>query len=188
MPGVRRHVGPLLAVMVLAGALAGCGSSSSTASPSGTSVKTVKPKPAGVNPSKSARMVCGSEANGDIAKAFGVSPARISTPTWIDHVYSCTYEYPDGVATLSVKELDSAAETKAYFEGLATQMGRTSEQLALGQGAFVATNGASVVRKDWKVLVVDVTKLPPKFGKQHLSPTLTGEGIAATVMGCWTGA
>ena len=35
---------------------------------------------------------------------------------------------------------------------------------SLGQGAFQTTNGSVVVRKDWKVLLVDDTGLPAQFG------------------------
>jgi hypothetical protein len=166
--------------------LAACGSSS-VASPPATTAPAVKAVPAGVNPSKSARMVCAPEANRDIALALGVARAHISPPTWADHVYTCRYEYPQGAVTLAVKELDNAAQTQAYFAGLAAQLGRRPQQLALGDGAFITSNGSVVVRKDWKVLTVDVTALPARFGKQHLTASDTGEAVAATVMGCWTG-
>jgi hypothetical protein len=57
----------------------------------------------------------------------------------------------------------------------------------LGQGAFSTKNGSVVVRKDWKVLLVDISGLPSQFG-EPLSPR--GD-IAATVadviLGCWAG-
>jgi len=48
-----------------------------------------------------------------VATALGVEPTEVSTPTWVDHVYSCQYVYPSGVMPVSVKELSSRAETSA---------------------------------------------------------------------------
>jgi hypothetical protein len=169
------------------GALGACGASSSGTSQPATTEATVKARPAGVNPSKSARMVCASEANRDIADALEVKPATISPPTWVDHVYTCRYDYPEGAVTLAVKELSTAAETRAYFRGLAAQLGKQPKQVLLGDDAFVTTDGSVVVRKDFKVLTVDVSRLPATFGTQDLTASQTGEAIAATVMGCWTG-
>jgi hypothetical protein len=44
-----------------------------------------------------------------------------------------------------------------------------------------------VVRKDNKVLVVDVAKLPEKFGATSLSRTNASMSIATTLLGCWVG-
>ena len=57
------------ALMVTVVVLTGCGSSSVASSDTSSTVATVKPQPAGPNPSKSARMVCSPEANGEIAQA-----------------------------------------------------------------------------------------------------------------------
>ncbi len=169
-------------------ALAACGSSSSTSTqPTSSTVETVKARPAGVNPSKSAKMVCEAEAQGDLADSLGVKPTMVTTPTWVDHVYSCSYVYPDGSFTLSVKELDSAKQTTDYFNQLRTQLGHKSGKIAIGQGAFETTNGSLVARKDWKVLTVDVSKIPPRFGKPPITPTEVGLATAATIMGCWSG-
>ena len=175
-----------LAVVVVSGC-----SSTSTSSGSVTTsstVKAVKARPAGVNPSKSAEMVCAVEAQKDIRQALGVGVTAVSAPTWVDHVYSCTYEYPDGSYTLSVKELDSAQQTKSYFEQLGTQLGRRPGKVALGEGAFLTTDGSLVARKDWKVLVVDASKLPAQFGQPPLSPAQVAESVGVTIMGCWSGA
>ena len=43
-------------------------------------------------------------------------------------------------------------------------MGTAQKIYGLGQGAFQATDGSVVVRKDWKVLVVDTSGLPAEFG------------------------
>jgi hypothetical protein len=44
-----------------------------------------------------------------------------------------------------------------------------------------------VVRKDWKVLVVDVAALPAQIGQP---PTSSGEAavtVADVILGCWNG-
>ena len=179
------------AAVVLAGALAlgACGSSSSSGTgPTSSTVETVKARPAGVNPSKSARMVCEAEAQGDLAKSLGVTPTQVTSPTWVDHTYSCSYVYPDGTLTLSVKELDSAKQTTEYFDQERRTLGHKGGNIGLGQGAFSTTNGSLVARKDWKVLTVDVSKIPPRFGQPPITPTEVGLATGATIMGCWSGA
>jgi hypothetical protein len=132
-------------------------------------------------------MVCESEAAGDIASALGVAPAQPLSPTWADHTFACRYVYPDGVMTLSVKELSSRAETDAYFASLRRSLGQ-SERLTLGQGSFVTNNGSVVVRKDYKVLLVDTSGLPDQFGAPIRGRSNVAVGVGVTVLGCWTGA
>jgi len=140
-------------------------------------------------PSASAKMVCASEAQEDIANNLGnVQPTTVTTPTWKDSVYSCQYVYPSGTVTLSVKELRNAAATTRYFDKLGDTLGRRPGKLALGQGAFTAKDGSVVVRKDFKVLDVDVSQLSGKLGTTPpLDASLVALNIAATVLGCWTG-
>lgn len=168
-------------------ALSACGSSSSSGSAVPTA-QTVRAQPAGVNPSKSARMVCESEAQKDLAGALGVTPTLVTPPTWVDHVYSCSYVYPDGTLTLSVKELSSAAQTTRYFDQLGKELGRQVNDVGEGQGSFLTKNNSLVVRKEWKVLLVDVTKLPAEFGKPPYPLANIALGVGTIIMGCWTGA
>lgn len=167
----------MCALVVLTGA--GC----STTSVSTTT--TLAPKPAGATPSPIATEVC-HEAVKEIAATLGVT-ATVSTPTWVDHLYTCDYRYPGGTMVLSVKELSSWAQTDAYYQSLADRLGRTRTLQGLGQGAFQTTDGSMVVRKDWKVLLVNVQGLPPQFG---VPPTSSGD-VAVTVsdviLGCWSG-
>jgi hypothetical protein len=181
-------VGVLVAVVI---ALAGCGGSSSkSASNASTTLDTdpsITAQPAGVNPSESAQMICAPEAQRDIAESLGVTPTRVTTPTWVDHVYSCTYVYPNGSFTMSVKELSNLDETKAYFAALGTRLGREPGSIALGQGGFTTTDGSVVVRKDFKVLDVDISKLPDPFGQPPQKRSDVALSIAAVLMSCWTG-
>jgi hypothetical protein len=134
-------------------------------------------------------MICETEAQNDIYdSATGVKTVSISTPTWIDHVYSCDYVYPGGARMrLSVKEVSSAAETTAYYDSLATKLHKTNAQVSV-PGAFQVQDGSVVVRKDFKILLVDVTKLPAQFGVPPASRGDVAINVAVTVMGCWVGA
>ena len=60
--------------------------------------------------------------------------------------------------------------------------------MSLGQGAFTTKNLSAVVRKDYKVLTVDISKLPAHFGVPPDSRADVALNTAATIMGCWTGA
>jgi hypothetical protein len=140
-----------MVVAVVACLLAGCSAGSTTRA---TTSDSEAPLPAGPHPSKIAQMVCQSEARADIASALGET-ATVSSPTWRDHVYSCDYRYRTGSMKLSIKELSSWTQTTDYFNGLATELGKTRVLQGLGQGAFQTTDGSVVVRKDWKVLLVD---------------------------------
>jgi hypothetical protein len=131
-------------------------------------------------------MVCSPEAGKEIAATLGVS-AAIGRRTWTNDVYSCHYSYPNGSFTLSVKELSDWSETYDYFDKLRQTLGETTAVHALGQGAFATRDGSIVVRKDWKVLLVDVSGLPPKFGKPATSSADVAYTVADVIMGCWSG-
>jgi len=140
----------------------------------------------GVDPSDAAKMVCGSEAQEELSATFNVN-ADVTTPTWVDHLLACTYQYPDGSFALSVKELPTIEGTVDYFASLKAQY-TVGEQLGFGQEGFLTTDGMSIVRKDNKVLVVDVGNLPAPFGTPPMSRRDASLAITLTILGCWTGA
>ena len=129
-------------------------------------------------------MICANEGQEAIAATLGVKPVRVSTPTWSDQLYSCKYEYADGVISLSVKELDDAGATTDYFDGLAKKHGQRPDGISLGEGAF-ATPTNVFVRKDFFVLDVDVSDLPGALGQPSLSPSDVKLAVAQTLLGCW---
>ena len=108
-------------------------------------------------------------------------------PTWIDHLYSCRYIYPNGSFTLSVKELSSWSQTFTYFRGLRSELGDSNTLFNLGQGAFQTRNGSVVVRKDWKVLLVDISGLPAQFAEPPTPSGNVAVTIADVILGCWSG-
>jgi hypothetical protein len=171
----------LVATVMTALLAAGCASGAAS-----TTSTTRAPLPAGRYPSEISKMVCRPEARQDIAEVLGVK-ATVSDPSWVDHLYSCRYSYPTGSMELSVKELSSWSQTTAYFESLASQMGKARSLQNLGQGAFQTTNGSVVVRKDWKVLLVDTAMLPAQFGVPPTPSEAVAVTVADVILGCWAG-
>ncbi|HTT85952.1 MAG TPA: hypothetical protein VMF60_01170 [Acidimicrobiales bacterium] len=178
-----RRVLPLVVLAMVLGATS-CGSSPSpTAAPR---TATTVPRPAGPSPAEIAKMPCQRKVQGELAEVLGVK-AVVEPPTWVDHLYSCRYRYPDGSMQLSIKELSSWAQTYAYYDGLGRQLGDVGKLQNLGQGAFNTGNGSVVVRKDWKVLLVDITGLPAQFGVPPTSRGDIADTVADVILGCWEG-
>lgn len=140
----------------------------------------------GPNPSVSAKMVCSPEAETDIAANLGVKTIARPTATWKDHIYTCRYVYANGVMILSVKELTRASETTAYFNHLATTLHK-AQPFSIAQGGFITSGGSAVVRKDYKVLTVNVSGLPIPFGKPPFPHLTIATTVATAILGCWTG-
>jgi hypothetical protein len=192
-PVVHRHRSTLILFLAvgLAGALSGCGGASESgtgASSDAAATAHHVALPATSVPSISARKVCHSDAIHDISSALGVTPVTVTAPTWVQHLYSCQYRYHDGTLTLSVKELDDKAQTTAYFDELGHRLGDTGRLTGLGQGAFSTIDGSVVVRKDYKVLLVDIAGLPNHFGVPPSMSSDIAVTVADVIMGCWTGA
>ena len=179
-------LGAVVTMLALSSVLAACGSSSK-AGPSGK-VTPATLEVAGPNPSVSAQMICG-EAKEDIAKsAIGIDTVKPLAPKWSDHVYSCAYRYKGGaVMTLSVKEMSSVDETSAYFDALGERLGRGGKLAGIGEAAYETTDGSVVVRKDYRVLLVDVSKLPAQFGLPAAKRVDVAISVATTIMDCWIG-
>jgi hypothetical protein len=131
-------------------------------------------------------MPCRPEARRQIDSTLGVT-ATVSDPTWVDHLYACTYQYPTGSMSLSVKELSSWPQTLTYFGSFGAKGGTSRTLRGLGQGAYQTDDGSVVVRKDWKVLLVDPTRLPAKFGVPSTSSTYVAVTVADLILGCWQG-
>ena len=113
--------------------------------------------------------------------------ATVSRPTWANHLYSCQYRYPTGSMALSVKELSSWAQTKSYFHTLGNQMGDSQTINGLGQAAIKTRDGSIIVRKDWKVLLVNSAGLPAQFGQPPTSSDAAAQAVAEVILGCWDG-
>jgi hypothetical protein len=169
--------------------MTGCGGSK-PAAPPGNSPKATVPaaQPARATPSASAKMICARETQKEIAETLGVHTTEPVVPTWINHLYSCRYTYHNAFMVLSVKELSTQSQTNAYFTSIAHRLGQSQRPSLLDRGAFfTTTNRSAVVRKDYKVLLVDITGLPAQFGAPPEARADVAVKVAATIMGCWTG-
>lgn len=80
----------------------------------------------------------------------------------------------------------SSQATTDYFKELAKKYGRTQNLIGLGQGAFIAKNNDAIARKDYKVLLIDVTKVPADF-IPAMNRSDVATNIAVAIMGCWAG-
>jgi hypothetical protein len=178
---VRRYL-PAVVLVVMAVAGASCSSSPSTTDAPRTTV----PQPAGRFPAEIAKQPCQRKVQGELAEVLGVR-ATVEPPTWMAHLYSCRYQYSDGTLGLSIKELSSWPQTFAYFDSLGKSLGNVGSLGNLGQGAFTTTNGSVVVRKDWKVLLVDISGLPSQFGVPPTSRGDIADTVADVILGCWAG-
>jgi len=129
-------------------------------------------------------MVCHAEAQ--MADALGIK-ATVTDKTWVDHRYTCDYVYPHGRFVLSVQEESSWSETFAYYRSLGRRLGNARTLANLGQGAFQTTDGSVVVRKDWKVLLVNIAGLPAQFAVPPTSRADVAVTVADVILGCWNG-
>ncbi|RKE16971.1 hypothetical protein [Streptomyces sp. TLI_171] len=179
-----RRAASRLLLPLLAATLAGCGSAAppppAAAPPSVTAASSAPDRP-----SDATSMICNPYFRQELAGALGVDIAQPLAPTWVSHVYSCDYRYPDGTMTLSVKELPDLATATAQYEGLRGSAGPVTDLNGLGQAAYRRADGTTVVRKDSFVLTVDVAKLPETFGKPARSRADAAVMTATTVMICW---
>ena len=195
-PGValtasRQHKLFLVLVMLFVClSLCSCGGPKSATPPGNSQNATVHAaQPARAAPSASAKMICAPETQTELAAVLGVQTTRPVVPTWTDHLYSCRYTYHNAFIVLSVKELSNKAQTDSYFTSLAHRLGQTQRPQAISRGAFFTTRNLSVVvRKDYTVLLVDISGLPAQFGTPPYTRADIAIKVAATIMGCWTGA
>ena len=166
--------------------LAAAGCSTGAGSTAATDTQVTRPLPAGATPSPISVMVCSRKAAKAIDASTGET-ALVDDVSWVQHRYSCRFRYTTGSMVVSVKELSSWAETIAYYNSLASTMGVSQKIYGLGQGAFQATDGSVVVRKDWKVLVVDTSGLPAEFGVPSASSGNVALRTSYEILGCWAG-
>jgi hypothetical protein len=132
-------------------------------------------------------MICQPDAAAEIASALGVQTSKPPTPSWADHVYSCRYEYPAGVMVLSIKELPDQTATTAYYTAAQHTLASHTPVQVLGQDGFAGPDGSLYVRKDFKVLHVDVSALPAHIGQPPYTSGDAAFTVAAVIMSCWTG-
>jgi len=180
----------VLIVFVCMLSMTSCGGSKPATPPSSSQNATAHvAQPARATPSASAKMICAHKTQTELAAVLGVHTTQPVVPAWTDHLYSCRYTYHNAVMVLSVKELSSKTQTDSYFTSLAHRLGQSQRPQPLDRGAFFTTKNRSVVvRKDYKVLLVNISGLPAQFGAPPYTRADIAIKVAATIMDCWTGA
>ncbi len=200
------------AALALAGAalvvLAGCGiPAAQQAAPSRSGSSTVSPsqpvpgpaaRPGNAvsgqrvdgGPSAAAQMICTDETKTNLAASLALPAPPQSADSWVDRLYTCSYALPAGKFVLSVKESDSPASARAYFDALQKKLGETEEIQGLsnlGLPAYKTADGNVVFVKDNMTLQVDGTGLTKTVGPHGVSRTELSFEIATAILGCWTG-
>ncbi len=75
----------------------------------------------------------------------------------------------------------------SYFSAIGREQGRATSIPNLGQGAYQTDAGWAIVRKDWKVLTVDISGLPAQFGRPPTSRADVAVTVADLILACWAG-
>jgi hypothetical protein len=175
----------LVLLVALTVTAAGCASQRPSGAPGAAPSATAGASATGV--SATGRLICSDEAQEDIATAVGLPTSRPVAGTLKGDEYSCEYAYPAGTMRLSVTELADDASTDAFFGSL-RQASAASEHLAgIGEDAYQSQDGSMVVRKDRKVLRVDVGGLPAQYGQPPTTRRQLAAAVAVVIMACWTG-
>ena len=173
---------------VLAALLAGCGGQAPPSVPQnapqvGPAVVTALPDV----PSPQAEMVCLPEAQQDIQDIIGVVPTAVGPIQYANHTSTCRYAYSNGAFTLVVQDLPNDITTTRTYEAHAGKLGRVEKIDLPDAEAYTTNDGSIVLRRDTKVMLVDVTQLPGTFGNP---PSPRGDAarlIMKAVLNCWVG-
>jgi hypothetical protein len=150
------------------------------------------PAPAGGSgrPSAAARMVCGPEIRHNIGQLLALRPAPVGRATWVDHVYTCTYQLPAGPLVLEVTESRDVSAAHRAFATLRHTLGQTQALTApngLGLPAYKTGHGTAVFLEGNKMLRVDATKLAAGTRRQSPSIADVTYEVASGVMRYWAG-
>jgi hypothetical protein len=164
-----RRLLPLLAISITV-ALAAC----STASPA--------PAAAADDLTK---MVCEDEVRQELKATLGVDTRQDPQASWADPTFTCVYTYDTGTVTMTVRQFADPTATEAYFTARRDEQPQRREVQGLGQAAFAAPDGSISFRKDTKVMLVDVSGLPPTFGKPPRDRAAVALNIVSAVLQCW---
>lgn len=130
---------------------------------------------------------CGSsEPAGGVAPGSAGRPAPAAGPSRAP----APSADPDGpsVSALQVCSPDDGQKDIAAALGVTPKLGKLAPLDGIGETAFYTREGSIVARKDFKVLLVDVSGLPATFGDPPAPRASISHIIAAVIMGCWSGA
>lgn len=185
----RARLGLILSVPLL---LAGCagpvqGASGpvavATATPTGSNHGATDEGP----PVKAA-MVCGKEIMDGVATLAGEATLPAAKTTWADHLYTCTYQLPQGPLIISVKESSDPSTAITYFETLQKDAGAVTPLAvleALGLPSFHTGTGQAAFVKDNLTLKVDASRLPARVGRPPIGRTSFADTVTSDILDCW---
>jgi hypothetical protein len=181
------HLRPAVAVIVaaLATAAAGCGQPSAPPVTPAQSQAAATALPDA--PSPQAEMVCQPEAQQDIQDLIGVVPTKVGPIQYANHTTTCRYDYADGAFTLVVEDLPNDITTTKTYDALAGKLGKVQTIDLPDAQAFSTNDGSVVMRRDFKVMLVDVTQLPATFGNPPSPRADAARLIMKAVLNCWVG-
>lgn len=173
----------------LAVLLAGCGGQSAAPSsaPTGPSLGPAVITALPDAPSPQAEMVCAPEAQQDIQDLIGVVPTAVGPVQYANHTSTCRYAYPNGAFTLVVQDLPNDITTTKTYEALAGKLGKIDSIDLPDAEAFTTNDGSIVLRRDTKVMLVDVALLPGTFGSPPSPRADAARLIMKAVLNCWVG-
>ena len=131
-------------------------------------------------------MVCACEAQRELAEALGedaMVPSRRGSTT----ATLCDYQYPERLLhPVGAGSVELGPDLHLY-DMLKKQLGDAGRSPTSARAPYQTSNGSVVVRKDWKVLLVNIAGLPARFG---VPPTAAGDiavTVADVILGCWAG-
>ncbi len=173
--------------------LAGCGDSSAHA----TAGANATPKPSAgsstiTGPSLSARMTCSEEEiQNAIVLGLNLNGPPKKTSRWMNPVYTCTYQLPQGPLHLTVTEFGSDAAAVHEFNQLKSQYEHDKVPLqtleAFQVPTFLASDDVILTVKDNKLLRVDATQLPKIVGPAHRARRDLIYLVTSAILRCWSG-
>lgn len=201
-----------LSVLVPAVLLAGCGSSSGTQSapaaghhhsathvmPDGSLMKDSQMKGdaqmKGMDmssgpPSDAAAMICNDETAAAVQRTFALTSRPAGLHSFSDQLFTCSYQLTGGELRLSVKDVDTEAPGRAYYDKLKADLAPVKPirgMAAFGFPAFQSTHGDVVFIKDHKTLWVDASRVRESDLPHGSTRTEAAYGVAAAVIACWT--
>lgn len=138
-------------------------------------------------PTSTALMICGDDIKGKVKEVVKLSSEPRTSSSFAHQIYTCSYQLPVGPLVLSVQHSDTKVAATTYYNEVRAELGRTAPLDGLGDEAYGAATGVTVVMKDNETLVVDARGVPAVFGADGQKRTDFANEIASDVLGCWTG-
>jgi hypothetical protein len=138
-------------------------------------------------PPHNAAMVCEDEIRGEIGQVLSLPSPAATRSTWVDSVFTCSYDLPMGPLVLSVNVAPDRTAAGAYFDGRQHETAGSTALAGLGERSFGTPEGSVTVVKGDMTLTVDATGLPAVFGADQQKRADFAYEVASLVLGCWTG-